>query len=79
MVEFFPAHVWDCPECGIENVYRNLPASQADIERIPQQYGLHRGEFNITKEITSMTCRDCKLVFDAKPYYQLHCDDGLSA
>jgi hypothetical protein len=60
-VELHPAHVWDCPECGIENFCRCVffePDAQ-DMEM-----GIEQGMWLTAPD--QVTCTSCATTFDCE-------------
>lgn len=60
-VELHPAHVWDCPECGIENFVRSI-VFEPDAQDL--QEGLEPGMWMTAPD--SVTCHSCATTFDCE-------------
>ena len=65
-VELHPAHVWDCPECGIENFCRGVVVEldEDGMRHMREEYGIEdaeTGDFLMAPE--EVVCANCDMTF----------------
>jgi len=69
-IELHPVYVWDCDECGRENIVRPTPGGFSEEEQIEL-----RDDFNIDPDAAGefyqipgeVCCKFCKAEFDVIP------------
>lgn len=79
-VELYPAHGWDCPECGSQNFCRGITFEPSEEERreMTELLGADEpvdGAWTTIPE--TVTCRVCDCEFPAKHFRDDPCEGML--
>lgn len=72
-VELFPAHRWDCPECGRQNYCDSWPVelSEEEMKEMRDEYDIPNdesilGNFRTCPE--EVECKFCKETFETEDF-----------
>ena len=69
-VELHPAYIWDCDNCGRENVVRPMPAflDRDDEEEMREELGVDPSEQGVFLEVPGVvTCKFCNACYESVP------------